>query len=95
MRSLSRCASFRKEDPDVAIRYLENIILHPNDLKYRKIKKGNRKFSSEVWLQPGVRRTFIAIGFREEREEDGTAVVLLDPLTDERRRLAECSLEAS
>lgn len=28
----------------------------------------HRKFSSEVWLQRGVRTTFLAVGFREERE---------------------------
>ncbi|CAM9284334.1 unnamed protein product, partial [Hapterophycus canaliculatus] len=84
----------RSEDPEVGIRYLDNIVLHPHDRKYRKIKKANRKFYSEVWLQPGVRTTFLAIGFREERE-DGTAMVLLDPLTDQRRRCVEFALQAS
>ncbi|CAM9198823.1 unnamed protein product [Scytosiphon promiscuus] len=85
----------RSEDPQVGIRYLENIVLHPHDLKFRSIKKANRKFFSEVWLQPGVRTTFLAVGFREEREGDGTAVVLLDPFTDQRRRCVDIALQAS
>lgn len=41
------CAD-RSEDAEVGIRYLENIVLHPHDLKYRKIKKTNR-FGGERW----------------------------------------------
>eukprot|EP00752_Nemacystus_decipiens_P005205 g4724.t1 len=81
----------RGESPDIAIRYLENVL--KGDLKYRKIKKGNRKFSSEVWLQPGVRATFLAIGFREKREEDGAMVVLLEPFTEAHRRCTEVALQ--
>lgn len=33
---------YRSEDPQVGIRYLENIVIHPDDLKYRKIRKTNR-----------------------------------------------------
>ncbi|CAM9206897.1 unnamed protein product [Ectocarpus sp. 6 AP-2014] len=83
----------RLEDGTIAIRYLENVVNHPDEPKYRKINKANRRFSSEVWLQPGIRTAFLAIGFREDREEDGTAVLLLDPLTDHGRRCAEFTLE--
>ena len=32
----------RSEDPSIAIRYLENAVNHPDDPKYRRIKKANR-----------------------------------------------------
>ncbi|CAN0224809.1 unnamed protein product [Ectocarpus sp. 12 AP-2014] len=87
----------RLEDGTIAIRYLENVVNHPDEPKFRKINKANRRFSSEVWLQPGIRTAFLAIGFREDREasakEDGTAVLLLDPLTDHGRRCAEFTLQ--
>ncbi|CAM9760077.1 unnamed protein product [Ectocarpus sp. 4 AP-2014] len=99
----------RLEDGTIAIRYLENVVNHPDEPKYRKINKANRRFSSEVWLQPGIRTAFLASGFREDREarakdcssyealllwnqEDGTAVLLLDPLTDHGKRCAEFTL---
>ncbi|CAM9356295.1 unnamed protein product, partial [Ectocarpus fasciculatus] len=69
--SLARLVSSscdRLEDSTIAIRYLENVVNHPGEPKYRKIKKDNRRFASEVWLQPGIRTAFLAIGFREDRE---------------------------
>eukprot|EP00611_Tribonema_gayanum_P013347 TRINITY_DN2421_c0_g1_i3.p1 TRINITY_DN2421_c0_g1~~TRINITY_DN2421_c0_g1_i3.p1 ORF type:complete len:229 (-),score=73.73 TRINITY_DN2421_c0_g1_i3:686-1372(-) len=63
-----RCVALshaNNEDPTTAVKYLLNIAKHPQEGKYRLLKKQNSRFMNEVWLNPGIRGMFQAIGFRE------------------------------
>lgn len=77
-----RCIAIVKangEDPITGFKYLINIAAHAEDAKYRTIKRHNAKFNSEVWLNPGMRGLFKAIGWHESRGEDGQPTVVLEP----------------
>eukprot|EP00574_Skeletonema_japonicum_P010440 CAMPEP_0201731412 /NCGR_PEP_ID=MMETSP0593-20130828/25622_1 /ASSEMBLY_ACC=CAM_ASM_000672 /TAXON_ID=267983 /ORGANISM="Skeletonema japonicum, Strain CCMP2506" /LENGTH=553 /DNA_ID=CAMNT_0048224179 /DNA_START=60 /DNA_END=1721 /DNA_ORIENTATION=+ len=46
------------------LKYLENICLHPEDAKYRKLRVGNRIFFESVY-STGARGVLLALGFEE------------------------------
>ncbi|CAM9324801.1 unnamed protein product [Discosporangium mesarthrocarpum] len=54
----------QEEDVRIGAMYLTNLLKHPEDPKYRTLKKSNRKFYTEVWLNSGMRGLFLALGFR-------------------------------
>ena len=54
----------------------DNIIQHPNDDKYRKIKKTNKRFSNEVWRYPAAVNFMKMTGW----EEDGDYLTLRNEL---------------
>ncbi|CAN0405690.1 unnamed protein product, partial [Hapterophycus canaliculatus] len=78
MAGARRCVALSRqqlEDATVGIKYLSNILKHPDDPKYRTLKISNRKFYSEVWLNSGMRGVFLALGFKKNGD-----TVVLDPL---------------
>jgi hypothetical protein len=73
------------EDPTMGVKYLANAL--KGDYKYRRMRKANHSFLSEVWLNPGVRSLFKALGFVESG-----GWVVLDPLHDETKAVIESSV---
>lgn len=51
-------------------KYLENIIQHPDDEKYRKIRQSNRIFSEKVQPCEGALDFLLAAGFAEQIIDD-------------------------
>eukprot|EP00953_Heterococcus_sp_UTEX-ZZ885_P029054 15461-Heterococcus_DN1.PRE.3 len=53
----ARCAialaARNEEAPIIGFKYLYNILQHPEEAKYRAIRKQNSSFMNEVWLNPG------------------------------------------
>uniref|UniRef100_A0A7S1VQI1 PUB domain-containing protein n=1 Tax=Grammatophora oceanica TaxID=210454 RepID=A0A7S1VQI1_9STRA len=50
---------------NTCLKYLTNILRHPSERKYRKIRTANKKFYAEVW-NTAARGLFLAAGFKEE-----------------------------
>ena len=81
------------------VKYLENVISNPDELKYRRIRVGNERFAM-VWEVAPCQSLLRAVGFREvadsdastEASESGGTNVVLDPLTDSRRALLRKAL---
>jgi PUB domain len=46
-------AAHNEEAPLIGFKYLFNILQHPDEAKYRAIRKQNSSFMNEVWLNPG------------------------------------------
>jgi PUB domain/EsV-1-7 cysteine-rich motif len=46
-------AARNEEAPIIGFKYLFNILQHPEEAKYRAIRKQNSSFMNEVWLNPG------------------------------------------
>eukprot|EP01084_Bolivina_argentea_P035469 65800_1 len=68
------------EDPTFFIKIMSTILKKPMDFKYRRLRIGQHKFFSEVWLCPGLRAFCYALGFVNSK--DG-AWVALHPVTPE------------
>lgn len=51
-------------------KYLQNIIQHPDDEKYRKIRQSNRIFSEKVLPCEGALDFLLAAGFTEQNLDD-------------------------
>ncbi|CAM9449087.1 unnamed protein product [Chrysoparadoxa australica] len=64
------------EPPGIGIKYLRKIIQQPDDPRYRTLKLSNHNFSSEVWLNPGMRTVFKSLGFVQQYG----GLVTLEPL---------------
>ncbi|CAM9549516.1 unnamed protein product, partial [Ectocarpus sp. 8 AP-2014] len=67
LAEVRRCVAVSRrqgEDSTVGVKYLRNVLNHPGDVKYRTLKISNKKFYTEVWLNSGMRGTFLALGFR-------------------------------
>lgn len=62
-------------------KYLENIIQHPDEEKYRKIRKSNRIFSDKVACCEGAIDFLIGAGF-EEQEIDGEPFLIYSDDSD-------------
>ena len=86
------------------LKYIDNILAHPDDPKYRRIKTSNKVFSSRVAPVPGALPFFAAIGFEEtpprETDKDQSATYLsledgfpLEALEYLREGLASASLK--
>ena len=75
------------------ITYLENILKHPKQLRYRQLKLSNAHFE-KVWHSgqagggAGARSLLCAVGFKEHPGD----FVELAPLTDSRKRLVRIAL---
>ncbi|CAM9872731.1 unnamed protein product, partial [Ectocarpus fasciculatus] len=79
LSEVQRCVALSRrqgEDATVGVKYLQNVLKHPGDVKYRTLKTSNKKFYTEVWLNSGMRGLFLALGFRKR----GGGIVGLDPL---------------
>jgi len=57
-------------------RYLDNIIEHPDEEKYRKIRKNNKVFCEKVAPAEGCEEFLEACGFK--RTQDGTGELMHD-----------------
>ncbi|CAM9721749.1 unnamed protein product [Ectocarpus sp. 12 AP-2014] len=79
LAEVQRCVALSRrqgEDSTVGVKYLRNVLNHPDDIKYRTLKISNKKFYTEVWLNSGMRGLFLALGFRKR----SGGIVGLDPL---------------
>jgi UBX domain-containing protein 6 len=63
---LCRDASKRKACVDTLCRYLDNIIDHPSEEKYRKIRTGNKTFTEKVSSVSGADLFLEAVGFQQK-----------------------------
>jgi len=74
----------------------DNIISHPHEAKYRKLKLSNARFQERVVSVPGGMDLLKAIGFKEQNEEGNVCYVLVpskeawEVLTDAKRRIERC-----
>jgi len=50
---------------DILTKYLKNVVMHPEETKYRQIRIANRRFKDEIWLTP-ARGLLLAAGFLEQ-----------------------------
>lgn len=69
---IHNCNTKDKIEPcvETLIRYVENIINHPDEEKYRKIRMSNRIFTEKVEAVAGAFDFLFAIGFTEQTIDD-------------------------
>jgi len=67
--TLMHCHRMEFLDWRTLIQYLSNIIQHPDEIKYRRIRIANPKFS-RLWLSP-ARGLLLALGFVEHNTPEG------------------------
>lgn len=67
---------------DTLSKYLENIIQHPDDEKYRKIRQSNRIFSEKVQPCEGALDFLLGAGFVEQ-DIDGESFLIYSDESDE------------
>lgn len=68
------------------VTYLENILKHPKQLKYRQIRLSNEKFR-KVWAARGTKELLAAVGFKEQTDS-----IELPTLSEERKKLLRVAL---
>lgn len=59
-------------------KYIENIIQHPDEEKYRKIRRSNRIFADKVAPCEGALDFLLAAGFIEQTIDDEPYLIYLD-----------------
>lgn len=78
---------------ETLIRYLENIINHPEEEKYRKIRKSNRIFCEKVEPAAGALDFLYGCGFKEQTIDDEN-FLLFDLMVEENLENLNAMLDA-
>lgn len=70
-------------------KYIENIINHPDEEKYRKIRLGNKVFSERIKCVEGGYDFLIGAGFLEQVIDDETFLIYSEENPDSINQLSE------
>ncbi|KAI8104941.1 hypothetical protein M9435_000115 [Picochlorum sp. BPE23] len=61
--------------------YMKNIILLPEEEKYRRIRMENRHFQGKIGSKPGGVECMKIVGFEEEKDDDGQTWLVMNTVS--------------